>query len=130
MKTVDAADAIHGTVPPRLSVTVTAPRSPVIVVVPVGALFSGAVAATDRVVRPPVREKVVLVSPPAAEAGRAVAPIIAAATASEPKNVVDLRMMCFFLFGSSADRVGPVALRPRLASGLPLSTSESRWQGT
>ena len=34
-------------------------------------------------------------------------------------------MMCS-LVGSPADRVGPVALRPRLTSGLPLSTSEVR----
>ena len=50
------------------------------------------------------------------------------ASARAPRNSLDLRMMRFFPFGSSADRVGPVALRPRLASGLPLSTSEVRWQ--
>jgi hypothetical protein len=33
------------------------------------------------------------------------------------------------LFGSPADRVGPVALCPRLTSGLPLSTSEARRRG-
>ena len=44
-----------------------------------------------------------------------------------PSSVGD---MCDFLrFGSPADRVGPVVLRPRLASGLPLSTSETRWWG-
>jgi hypothetical protein len=36
----------------------------------------------------------------------------------------------FFLFGSPADRVGPVALRPRLTSGLPLSTSEAAGRTT
>jgi hypothetical protein len=40
---------------------------------------------------------------------------------------VDLRMISS-LFGSPADRVGPVALRPRLTSGLPLSTGEDRRQ--
>jgi hypothetical protein len=32
-------------------------------------------------------------------------------------------MLETLLFGGPADRVGPVALRPRLAPGLPLSTS-------
>ena len=41
---------------------------------------------------------------------------------------MDLRTMVLPA-GSLADRVGPVALRPRLASGLPLSASEVRRRG-
>jgi hypothetical protein len=50
-----------------------------------------------------------------------------AALVNLPASVSDI---CDLLrSGSSADRVGPVALRPRLTSGLPLSTSEARRRG-
>jgi hypothetical protein len=41
---------------------------------------------------------------------------------------VDLHMICP-LFGGPANRMGPVALRPRLTLGLLLSTSEARQRG-
>src|SRR3954454_12405550 len=50
-----------------------------------------------------------------AEAPAATIPAAATATAS---LVLRIRVAPF---GSPADRVGPVALRPRLAPGLPLS---------
>src|SRR3954468_9408363 len=58
-----------------------------------------------------------------AEAPAATMPAAAIAVAI----LEDLRMW-FLPFGSPADRVGPVALRPRLAPGLPLSwTLQISW---
>jgi hypothetical protein len=74
VKVVEAPDTTHPATPPRASVTLVAPREPVIVETATAVLAPVrlAVGCTDRVRLPPVSVNVVVVSPSAAKAGRAV----------------------------------------------------------